>query len=78
MATRRQNERKYGRWADLPDGGRRYWRDVRGRTSGSARYVKEVDLAEVTARLRQEIYDSDGNLVEIHCIYPVDTGHQKV
>jgi hypothetical protein len=75
---RRQNERKFGNWTELPNGGRRYWYEVRGRTGWLARYVKEVDAEEATARFYQEIYDENGRLVEIHEKYPVDKGHQPV
>jgi hypothetical protein len=40
--------------------------------------VKEVDADETTVRFRQEIYDDQGTLVEIHEKYPVDKGHQQV
>jgi hypothetical protein len=40
--------------------------------------VKEVDSLEVTKRFWQEIYDGQGNLVEVHEKYPVDRGHQRV
>ena len=43
-----------------------------------ARYLKEVDAQETTVRFWQEIYDDQGNLVEIHEKYPVDKGHQKL
>ncbi len=78
MTTRRQNERKFPNWVDLPNGGRRYWLDVAGRLGWRARYVKEVDANEQTISFRQEIYDDQGNLVEIHEKYPVDTGHREV
>jgi hypothetical protein len=77
MSTRTQNEKKFGRWEDLPDGGRRYWRDVMGRHGWRARYVKEVDSAEVTVRFWQEIYDEGGKLVEMHEKFPVDDGHRE-
>jgi len=77
MSTRTQNERKFAGWEDLPDGGRRYWIDVTGRQGWCARYLKEVDVNEVTLRFWQEIYDPQGNLVEIHENYPLDKGHQK-
>ena len=73
---RRQNERKFGNWAELPDGGRRYWYDVPGRSGWTARYVKEVSADETTSRFYQEIYDGDGQLVEVHQKYPTDGGHQ--
>ena len=77
-AKRRQNERKFGAWEDLPSGGRRYWYDVPGHSGWRARYVKEVDASEDTARFCQEIYDDRGRLVEVHEKYPVDLGHQPV
>ena len=77
MTTRAQNERKFGRWEDLPQGGRRYWRDVAGRQGWRARYVKEVDANETTLRFWQEIYDELGKLVETHQKHPVDQGHRR-
>ena len=77
MGTRAANERKFPFWEELPDGGRRYWIHVAGRQGWLARYVKEVDAHERTRRFRQEIYDSQGNLVEIHEKYPLDRGHRR-
>jgi hypothetical protein len=77
MSSRQQNERKFGRWQDLPNGGRRYWFEVTGRQGWKARYVKEVDVREKTTRFWQEIFDSAGQLVETHEKYPVDKGHRK-
>ncbi len=73
---RRQNERKFENWADLRGGVRRYWYDVPGRSGWTARYVKEVDADETTLRFHQEIYDGDGQLVEVHRKYPTDDGHR--
>ncbi len=56
MPSRAQNERKFKSWEDLPNGGRRYFRDFVGRAGGRARYIKEVDASEVTVRFAQEIY----------------------
>jgi hypothetical protein len=78
LSTRPQNERKFGSWEELPNGGRRYWFEVAGRRGWKARYVKEVDADENTVRFWQEIYDDQGKLVEIHEKYPVDKGHQQV
>lgn len=75
---RRQNEKKFGSWCDLPDGGRRYWCEVSGCRGWKAVYVKEVDRSETTLRFFQEIYDSEGKLVVVHEKYPVDRGNQKV
>jgi len=75
---RRENERKFGAWDELPDGGRRYFYEVRGRHGWTARYVKEVDASERTIRFYQEIYNETGQLVEIHEKYPVDKGHSRV
>ena len=77
MSTRSQNEKKFGRWEELPGGGRRYWLDVSGRLGWRARYLKEVKTNESTVRFWQEIYDGQGKLVEIHEKFPLDKGHQK-
>jgi hypothetical protein len=74
---RRINERKFGAWEELP-GGRRYLYKVEGRHGWSARYVKEVNQMEETLRFYQEIYDDNGNLVEIHEKYPDDNGHKII
>jgi len=78
MNTRAQNEKKFGHWEELPGGGRRYWLDVVGRLGWRARYLKEVDLQELTLRFWQEIYDEQDKLIEVHEKYPVDKGHRKV
>ena len=78
MSTRRQNEKKFGSWEALPGGGRRHRLDVTGRPGWQARYLKEVDAKERTARFWQEIYDDAGRLVETHEKFPVDKGHKKV
>jgi len=79
MASRQKNQRKFPHWIDLPNGGRRYWRDILGGYQGSwARYLKEVDAQEQTTKFWQEIYDKNGQLIEIHEKYPVDTGHRSV
>ena len=74
----RQNEKKFGRWEELPDGGRRYFYDVPGRHGLTARYVKEVDAAERTVRFWQEIRDQKNRLLEIHEKYPHDKGHIEI
>jgi hypothetical protein len=75
---RRVNERKFGHWEDLPGGGRRYCYDVSGRMGWRARYVKIVDGDENTLRFLQEIYNEQGDLVEVHEKYPENTGHRKI
>lgn len=77
MSSRIQNERKFGHWEEIAGGGRRYWIEVQGRQGWRARYLKEVDSRETTLRFWQEIYDEQGNLVEVHHKYPVDEGHRK-
>ncbi len=74
---RRINEKKFGGWEELPCG-RRYSYKVEGRHGWTARYVKEVNQKEETLRFYQEIYDTNGNLVEIHEKYPNDYGHKKI
>ena len=78
MASREQNERKFGQWITLSDGGRSYWLDAIGRQGWRARYWKAVDANEQTVRFWQEIYDETGKLIEIHQKFPVDEGHRKV
>jgi hypothetical protein len=78
MASRSQNEREFRNWEDLPDGGRRYWRERRGRISGMQRMVKIVDRDENTLQVVQEVYNEEGELVERHQKFPVDTGHEKL
>jgi len=78
MASREQNERQFGQWQELPDGGRRYWMNISGHHGWSARYLKEVDRGENTTRFWQEIYDETGKLMEIHEKFPVDKGHKKM
>src|SRR6266566_2196195 len=43
VAKRRQNERKFGTWRHLPDSGRLYSYEVKGRSGWLAKYVKQVD-----------------------------------
>ena len=78
MASRAQNERTFKHWEELPNGGRRYIREFAGRARGRARYIKEVDADERTARFAQEIYDSAGRLVAVHEKFPVDLGHKPL
>jgi hypothetical protein len=75
---REQNERKFGTWRELPDGGRQYSYEAHGRSGWRARYVKEVDTEESTVRFYQEVYDQEGRLREVHHKYPVDLGHEKI
>lgn len=76
MATRKQNERRYENWQELPDGGRRYWHDLSDNKGGWARYVKIVDANEVTLSIVQEVYNAKGQLIAIHEKYPIDRGHE--
>ena len=76
MATREQNEGRFDRWEELPNGGRRYIKEVPGRSGGIARYLQEVDDKENTTRFRQEIYSPDGRLIAVHEKFPLDTGHK--
>jgi hypothetical protein len=78
MGSREQNEKKFRDWEELPNGGRRYFRDFAGRAGGRARYIKEVDATEETIRFVQEIYDSNGRLIAVHEKFPVDLGNRNV
>lgn len=77
-SRRKKNEKKFGSWKDLLNGGRVYHYELKGRHGWKARYVKEVDVSELTVRFQQEIYDPYGRLVEIHKKYPVDKGHKQI
>jgi hypothetical protein len=50
---------------------------VKGRLGWRARYIKVVDMDEKTVLFFQEIYDEEGELVEIHEKFPLDKGHRK-
>ncbi|MBE2269044.1 MAG: hypothetical protein IAE80_12500 [Anaerolinea sp.] len=76
MATRRQNEKEFDHWVDLPDGGRRYWFERKGKVWGIQRIVKIVDADEKTLLVMQEICDDNGELYERHQKYPIDEGHE--
>lgn len=78
QSKRRINERKFTNWIELPEGGRRYFFEVKGRHGWSAKYIKEVDANEETTRFYREIYSAKGTLVEIHEKYPEDKGHQVI
>ena len=77
-SKRRENERKFGTWDELPDGSRLHFYEVQGPHGWKARYVKEVDASEKTMKFYQEIYDENDRLIEIHEKYPVDKGHSRV
>ena len=75
---RKQNEGKFKAWDELPNGRRRYFYEVQGRHGWLVRYIKVVDASERTIKFYQEIFDEDGQLVEIHEKYPVNKGHIRV
>ncbi len=78
MATREQNEKRFKNWIDLPEGGRRYWTDRKGKINGSQRMIKIVDADEQTILISQEIYNDDGILIGRHQKFPEDTGHEDL
>ncbi|MEK6698336.1 MAG: hypothetical protein AABZ10_04750 [Nitrospirota bacterium] len=78
QSKRRSNEEKFTNWIELPEGGRRYFFEVKGKHGWSAKYIKEVDSNEETTRFCQEIYNAKGTLVEIHEKYPEDKGHRVI
>ena len=75
---RKENEKKYSNFEELADGSRIYWFEIEGRMGWKARYVKIVDTNEFTVSFRQEIFNENGILVEIHEKYPIDNGHIKI
>jgi hypothetical protein len=78
MAKRQQNEKDFEFWEALPDGGRRYWNERKGTVWGTQRMVKIVDADENTVQVVQEIYNDQGELVQRHQKFPVDTGHRII
>ena len=78
MSSRNANERRFKQWTETEGGGRLYTRKVMGQYGWYARYVKEVDIDENILHFRQEIYNGQDELVEIHEKYPIDKGHQKI
>ncbi|MDO9039835.1 MAG: hypothetical protein Q8T04_09150 [Bacteroidota bacterium] len=75
---RQENEKKFSNYEDLPNGFRLYWFEIEGRMGWKARYVKIVDQNETTISFRQEIYNENELLVEVHEKYPIDNGHIKI
>jgi len=80
---RKQNEREWPQWENLPPRRRRYWLRRAGADWGHQILLKEVVFdsktqLEETVRMWQEIYDDHGKLVASHQKYPIDTGHRKV
>ena len=78
-AKRRHPKRRFEKCDELPNGGRRYWREIPGRHPGwQAHYCPEVNAPDETLRFWQKIYNPGGRLVERHEKLPVDTGHQHL
>lgn len=75
---REKNQHKFDNWNDKEDGGRVYWFEISGHHGWKAKYVKEVDKNEKTISFRQEIYNQQNKLVEIHEKYPLNKGHKKI
>ena len=75
---RNENEKKFPNFDELPDGSRIYWFELYGKLGWKARYVKEVDSNETTLSFKQEIYNENNILVEVHEKYPEDKGHIKI
>ena len=75
---RKENDQKFPNFDELPDGSRIYWFELEGKLGWKARYVQTVDINETTLSFRQEIYDENEKLVEVHEKYPIDKGHIKI
>jgi hypothetical protein len=41
-------------------------------------YIKDVNADEEIISFRQEIYNEEDKLIEIHEKYPIDKGHRKI
>lgn len=77
-SKREVNEKKFPNRSKLPDGGRRYWFEVKGKHGWKARYIKEVNGNEETVKFFQEVYDANDSLIEVHEKFPLDKGHRKI
>ena len=78
-AKRRQPERRFKKWDELPNDGRRYWHKIPGRRPGwQTHYCLEVNAPDKPLRFWQKIYNPGGRLVERHEKLPVGTGHQHL
>ncbi len=64
MDKRKLNERKFDKWEELEDGGRKYCLEVKGRFGWKAIYIKIVDVNENALKFYQEIYNIDNVLIE--------------
>ena len=62
---RKENEKKFGTWEELPDGGRHYSYEISGRYNWMARYVKEVDSISKLRTLLQK-----QSLSPVHVLVP--------
>jgi len=78
VPSRNANEKRFKQWSETENGGRAYSRKVIGQYGWYAIYIKEVNADEEIISFRQEIYDVDNRLMEIHEKYPIDKGHQKI
>jgi len=54
MRSRAQNEKKFGQWDDLSDGGGRCRLDVPGKMGWLARCLEKMDAGEKARRFWQE------------------------
>jgi hypothetical protein len=78
MSTRTTNEKRYKEWVTTADGGRIYTRKVEGQYGWHALYIKQVDAHEKIISFRQEIYNEQMELIEIHEKFPIEKGYQKI
>ena len=77
-SKRKVNEKKFPNRSKLPNGGRRYWLEVKGKHGWKARYIKEVNGNEETVNFFQGVYDANGRLIEVHEKFPLDKWHRKI
>ena len=74
MSTRNQNEKKFGQWVELPDGGRRYRIDVAGHLGWQARYLNlntEMEShAEAQGRRGEEVTKNKSPIFRVNGDFP--------
>jgi hypothetical protein len=78
VSSRNANEKRFKQWSETENGGRSYSRKVIGQYGWYAVYIKDVNADEEIISFRQEIYNEEDKLIEIHEKYPIDKGHRKI
>ncbi|HAY35314.1 MAG TPA: hypothetical protein DCY06_14390 [Bacteroidetes bacterium] len=74
----KNNEKYFKDWIEDEKGKRIYKKKITGKFGWYAVYEKAVDNNEKTISFKQNVYDENDKLREVHQKYPIDTGHKKL